>query len=152
MSYPSIFKVETLANNKKRLDKLTTKSKPLWGRMNAAQMLAHLNLTYDTSRGKVRIELQPFMHFFVKTFLKRTIVGDKPYPKNAKTAAYYEVVDDKNFEEEKSNLLQNMQWAFEKGEHYFEGRLTGSFGRLTAKEWSNLFQKHLDHHFQQFGL
>ncbi|NJB82163.1 DUF1569 domain-containing protein [Wenyingzhuangia aestuarii] len=152
MSYPSIFNVATLAENKKRLDKLTTDSQPLWGKMDAAQMLAHLNLTYDTSRGRVRLELHPFMHFFVKTFLKKTIVDSKPYPKNAKTAPYFLVADSKVFEEEKSRLLQNMQWAFEKGEAYFEGRLTASFGRLTAKEWSNLFQKHLDHHFQQFGV
>lgn len=152
MSYPSIFKVATLAENKKRLDKLTSDSKPLWGKMNAAQMLAHLNATYDTSRGKVRIEMHPFMHFFLKTFLKKTIVGEKPYPKNSKTNPYYLVTEEKNFEQEKSELLQNMQWAFEKGESYFEGRLTRSFGHLTAKEWSNLFQKHLDHHFNQFGV
>ncbi|MDO6736776.1 DUF1569 domain-containing protein [Wenyingzhuangia sp. 2_MG-2023] len=152
MSYPSIFKVATLAENKKRLDKLTPESKPLWGKMSSAQMLAHLNLTYDTSRGKVRIELHPFMHVFLKTFLKKTLVGDKPYPKNAKTNPYYMVQEHKDFEEEKSLLLQNMQWVFEKGESYFEGRLTVSFGNLTAKEWSNLFQKHLDHHFNQFGV
>ncbi|WP_010135445.1 DUF1569 domain-containing protein [Ochrovirga pacifica] len=152
MPYPSIFEVATLAENKKRLDQLTPKTSPLWGKMSSAQMLAHLNKTYDTSRGKIRIEMDPFMHFFIKTFLKKTIVGNKPYPKNAKTNPYYLVTEIKDFEEEKSKLLQNMQWAFEKGSDYFEGRLTRSFGHLTAKEWSNLFQKHLDHHFQQFGV
>ncbi len=152
MSYPSIFKVATLAQNKKRLDKLTPDSKPLWGKMNAGQMLAHLNLTYDTSRGKVRVEMHPLMHFFIKKFLKKTVVDDKPYPKKSKTSPYFEVTESKDFNLEKDKFLQNMQWVFEKGESYFEGRLTSSFGRLTAKEWSNLFQKHLDHHFKQFGV
>lgn len=152
MSYPSIFEVATLAKNKKRLDRLTADTNPLWGNMTAAQMLAHLNLTYDTSRGKIRIEMHPFMHFFVKKFLKKTVVDSKPYPKNARTAPYFEVSEEKEFEYEKERFLQNMHWVFEKGEKYFEGRLTGSFGRLTSKEWSNLFQKHLDHHFNQFGV
>jgi hypothetical protein len=30
-----------------RVNKLTPESKPLWGTMNVAQMLAHCNVTYD---------------------------------------------------------------------------------------------------------
>jgi len=38
------------------------------------------------------------------------------------------------------------------GALYFEGRESLSFGKLTSKEWNNLFYKHIDHHFTQFGI
>jgi hypothetical protein len=38
------------------------------------------------------------------------------------------------------------------GETYFEGKPSPSFGKMTAKEWSNQFWKHMDHHFRQFGI
>ena len=152
MSYPFVFKPSTIEENKSRLEALTNKVQPLWGKMNVAQMLAHLNITYDIAQGKLKVKMNPIMGFILKTFIKKSIVGNKPYPKNSRTAPYFLVVDEKVFEDEKNKLLQNMEWAFEKGEAYFEGRPTGSFGKLTANEWSNLFQKHLDHHFKQFGV
>jgi hypothetical protein len=39
-----------------------------------------------------------------------------------------------------------------KGVEYFEGKESEGFGKLTAKEWSNLFYNHLNHHFNQFGV
>lgn len=152
MNYPSIFEADTLVQNKERLDILVKEAQPLWGKMNVAQMLAHLNVSYDVAQGKTKVEINPVMRFFLKTFIKKGVVGNKPYPKNGRTAPYFLVVDERDFEEEKKKLLENMQWVFDKGEAYFEGRATGSFGKLTAAEWSNLFQKHLDHHFQQFGV
>lgn len=152
MVYPSVFEAATLEENKKRLDKLTSQSQPLWGKMNVAQMLAHLNVTYDINRGKKEVKINAVMRFFFKLFLKKAVVGDKPYKKNGGTAPYFLITDERVFEEEKKNLLENMKWVFEKGETYYDGRATGSFGVLTVKEWSNLFQKHLDHHFKQFGV
>ncbi|MDO3693949.1 DUF1569 domain-containing protein [Wenyingzhuangia sp. chi5] len=152
MSYPSIFEADTLVQNKARLDLLSKEKQPLWGKMNVAQMIAHLNVSYDVSQGKTKVNINPVMRFFLKTFVKKAVVGDRPYAKNGRTAPYFLMVDEKDFENEKKRLLANMQWVFEKGETYFEGRPTGSFGKLTSKEWSNLFQKHLDHHFKQFGV
>ncbi|MGY5355356.1 DUF1569 domain-containing protein [Wenyingzhuangia sp. IMCC45467] len=152
MSYPFIFEADTLAKNKARLDLLTNHTQPLWGKMNVAQMLAHLSVSYDVAQGRTKVKINPVMRFVLKTFIKKGVVGDKPYPKNGRTAPYFLVVDERDFEVEKKKLLANMKWVFEKGETYFEGRPTESFGKLTAKEWSNLFQKHLDHHFKQFGV
>lgn len=152
MSYPYIFDADTLQNNKARLDVLTNETQPLWGKMNAAQMLSHLSVSYDLVQGNIKIKLNPIMRFILKTFIKKSVVGNKPYSKNGRTAPYFLMTDNKVFEDEKKRILKNMQWVFEKGEDYFEGNSTGSFGSLTAKEWSNLFQKHLDHHFNQFGV
>lgn len=152
MSYPFIFEASTLEENKVRLDALSNNTQPLWGKMDVAQMLAHLNVSYDVAQGKLNVKMNPIMGFILKTFIKKSVVGEKPYPKNSRTAPYFLISDEKVFEDEKKKLLQNMQWVFNQGEAYFDGRPTGSFGKLTSQEWSNLFQKHLDHHFQQFGV
>lgn len=47
MTLPSTFDFNTTQQHLQKLDKLTNETKPLWGKMNAAQMLAHLNVTYD---------------------------------------------------------------------------------------------------------
>jgi len=152
MAYPSTFEATTLEENKKRIDQLTTETQPLWGKMNVAQMLAHLNVTYRISRGDLKVEVKPITRFFLKTFVKKSVVGEKPYPKNGQTAPYFLMTEEKDFNLEKEYLLESMKWVFEKGSDFFDGRPTGSFGKLTAKEWSNMFQKHLDHHLKQFGV
>lgn len=152
MKYPSVFKLQTIVENKERLSELTVDTKPLWGKMDAGQMLAHLNITYDFCHGKKKAKLNPLMKFFLKKFVKKTVVGDKPYPKNGRTAPYFLVTDEKVFSEEKAKLIENMEWVIRQGEDYFKGRPTASFGSLSSQEWSNLFQKHLDHHFTQFGV
>jgi len=152
MAYPSTFEANTLEENKKRIDQLTTETQPLWGKMNVAQMLAHLNVTYRISRGDLKVEVKPITRFFLKTFVKKSVVGEKPYPKNGQTAPYFLMTEEKDFNLEKEYLLESMKWVFEKGSDFFDGRPTGSFGKLTSKEWSNMFQKHLDHHLKQFGV
>ncbi len=152
MSYLNTFDTSTLEKNKERLALLTTATQPKWGKMNAAQMLAHLNVSYLVSRGELKVKVNPIVRFLLKTFVKNTVVGNKPYAKNGKTASYFLIVDQRDFEAEKKKLIDNMQWVLDKGSVYFENRATGSFGKLTAQEWSVMFQKHIDHHFKQFGI
>jgi len=38
------------------------------------------------------------------------------------------------------------------GSARFEGKESHSFGKLTSKEWNNMFYKHLNHHLTQFGV
>lgn len=152
MSYPNIFEANTLEANKARLEQLTAAIQPKWGKMNVAQMVAHLNVGYAITKGDKKVKINSVMRFFLKTFIKKAVVGDKPFAQNGRTAPYFIVADDRDLEKEKKQLLENMKWVFNKGESYFEGRATDSFGKLSSKEWSNLFQKHLDHHFKQFGV
>ena len=35
---------------------------------------------------------------------------------------------------------------------YKQNERNTSFGVLSASQWSNMFYKHLDHHFRQFGV
>ena len=152
MKLLNTFDPATTSHTLQRLEKLTNETQPQWGTMNAAQMLAHVNVAYDLAYGKIPTKPNFFMKIFIKLFAKNFVVGEKPYPKNSRTAPVFLIADQRDFEKEKTRLINNIQQTEKNGAAYFEGRANPSFGPLTSKEWSNLFYKHLDHHFTQFGI
>ncbi|MCT4582394.1 MAG: DUF1569 domain-containing protein [Flavobacteriales bacterium] len=134
-----------------RLATISHETLPLWGKMNAAQMLAHLNVAYDMAYHQEAHKTSWLQKILLKTFVKKIVVGDKPYAKNSRTAPAFLITSEKEFENEKSRFIENLKTTEQKGVAYFEGRESASFGPLSAKEWSNMFYKHIDHHFAQFG-
>lgn len=151
MALPSIFNPEMTAKQLDRLNTITPESKALWGKMNSAQMLAHLNVSYDAAYGKIDAKPSAFAKIMLKLFVKKIVVGEKPYPKNSRTAPYFIVSDTREFEVEKAKLSAYIQQVESDGTAFFDGKESPSFGKMSAQEWSNQFYKHLDHHFTQFG-
>lgn len=135
-----------------RIEKLTPETKSKWGKMNVAQMLAHVCVSYDMAYGKVKPKYNFLTKFMLKTFVKGFVVGKKPYKKSSQTAPAFVIADERNFKIEKDRLIANIKLTESKGASHFEGLESSGFGVLTAKEWSNLFAKHLDHHLTQFGV
>lgn len=135
-----------------RINKLDSDSKELWGKMDVAQMLAHCNVTYEMVYDDIHPRPNGFMKFILKLLVKNNVVNEKPYSRNSKTAPQFLINGKCNFEIEKSRLINYINRTLELGENYFEGKESHSFGRLTAKEWNNMFAKHLDHHLSQFGV
>lgn len=152
MASPSIFDPKETQSALKRLDKLTNETTPQWGKMNAAQMLAHLNVAYDITYGEMKVNNSRFKKFMLKLFLKNFVVGEKPYKKNGPTAPQFLIADQRDFDKEKAKLRNYIGETEKNGVAYFDGRENSSFGKMTAQEWSNLFYKHMDHHFTQFGI
>lgn len=149
----NIFKKEVSEEVINRINNLKPEQKPLWGKMNAAQMLAHLNIQYQALYENQKFKKPNFlMRFIMKTFLKPIVTGDKPYKKNGKTAPYFLVTSDKDFEAEKSILIKNIQKTQKNGVEVLLPRDTKSFGKMTTKQWNNMLYKHVDHHLQQFGV
>lgn len=136
-----------------RIERLGPESKPLWGTMNVAQMLAHCNVAYE-------IVHEPGMHarpgaigrFFAGLFARAMVVGDKPYPRNSPTAPSFVIKEARDFAKEKARLLGYIEATFQQGAAHYDGLPNMTFGVLSAKEWNTLFSKHLDHHLRQFGV
>lgn len=150
--YPSIFAdgiTDSLIN---RLNQLSADTLPKWGVMNAGQMVAHCNVAYDMETGAVPVNNNLLMRFMLKTFVKKSVVGEKPYPKNGRTAPVFIISDERNFDLEKEKLVNHIKRVAANGADYYEGKENVSFGPLTAHEWSTLYYKHLDHHLRQFGV
>lgn len=134
-----------------RINQLTSNSKNLWGKMNVDQMLAHCNVPYDFVYTDKYPKPNAFKKFMIKLLAKNAVVGNKPFPKNSRTAPEFIMSDKKNFEVEKKVLIDNIKKTQKLGESYFENKESHSFGALSIQEWNTMFFKHLDHHLKQFG-
>ena len=135
-----------------RLNKLTPESKAIWGKMNVSQMLAHCNITYEMCYENKHKKPTGLVKFILKFFVKKFVTNEVPYKKGGKTAPQFIITDEKEFEVEKTRLKNYILKTQELGATHFEGKESHSFGILSSKEWNNMFAKHLDHHFNQFGV
>ena len=151
-SLPSTYEPQTLRDNTARLQRLTAATRPQWGKMNAGQMLAHLNVAYDIETGTQPVKTNFVLRWFLSKFVKDQVVGPKPYPKNGRTAPVFKITDERDFTRERDKLIGHLRRVSDNGASYYAGKDNPSFGKLTAEEWSTLFQKHLDHHLRQFGV
>jgi hypothetical protein len=132
---------------------LTPNSKPQWGKMNVAQMLAHCNVAYEIVHEPGKHAPPGFIgKWFANVFAKGLVIGDKPYPKNSPTAPMFLIKDAKDFAAEKTRLIAYINKTFKQGKSHFDGLENMTFGKLSAQQWNTLFSKHLDHHLRQFGV
>jgi len=134
-----------------RINQLTPTTQPQWGKMNVAQMLAHVNVAYDMAFTDKYPKPNFLMRWMLTRFVKPAVVGPKPYPKNGRTAPAFLVSPDQDFKKEQQQLIDYIKKTQTLGADHFEQKESNSFGKLDAQEWSTLFYKHLDHHLVQFG-
>ena len=139
-----------------RINSLNPATRPLWGKMNAAQMVAHVNRPYemvcDPHYAITHKRPNGLVRSLLKNFLKPIVVGPKPYKKNSRTAPEFVVSDERVLDVERKRLIAQIDQVQAWGTTHFEGKDNHSFGVMPAQEWNNLFAKHLEHHLQQFGV
>ncbi len=133
-----------------RLKGLQPASPRQWGKMDAAQMLTHCSVALEVACGDRR-KTQRLLGRIVAPFVKSSLLGDKPFMRNAPTDPEYRIADERDFEREKVRLSALVDRFCTRGPASAEGLVHSFFGRLTGEEWGRLMYKHLDHHLQQFG-
>lgn len=147
----SVFDANVVQELKNRINRLSTDSQPQWGKMSVDQMLAHLNVMYEMAFENKYPKPGGIKRWLLKAFVKNSVVNEKPYPKNSRTASQFLITDQRQFATEKARLLAYLDKTHQLGKNHFEGKESHSFGALTATEWNNMLFKHLDHHLNQFG-
>ncbi len=147
-----LFKEEEVQETIKRINTLTAETNGLWGKMHVSQMLAHCCVAYEMTYENKYPKPNAIKKALLKTFVKKAVVGDKPYPKNGRTAPEFLITDNRDFELERKRLIQYIEKTQKLGAEYFNNKESHSFGKLTKKEWNTMFSKHLDHHLTQFGV
>ena len=95
----SLFNAEDNNSIQYRINKLTPDSKPLWGKMNVSQMLAHLQPTMLVSFGELELK-GGIMGFLFGKIAKKKIVTKEPFKQNIPTLKQFKVVPG-DFETEK---------------------------------------------------
>ncbi len=132
-----------------RIHKLSAQTQPQWGKMNVAQMLAHLQQPIGVAQGVHKLPRTLFGRI-VGPMVKSIIYNDKPFKRNLPTDKSFVMISyEKDFEKEKQSLI-NMINNFK--EESIVNETHTFFGKLTRKQWSVGTWKHLDHHLQQFGV
>jgi hypothetical protein len=152
MALPNIFTTSVANGVIARINKLSAATPAQWGKMNATQMLAHNNVTFEFAYEEKHNKPNFFMAFILKNLVKKGLVNEVPYKKNSSTAPEFIIGDDRNFDVEKKRLIEYINKTQQLGEKQFDGRVSMIFGAMTTTEWNNLFYKHIDHHLTQFGV
>jgi hypothetical protein len=133
-----------------RLSGLQPSSPRQWGKMTIAQMLAHCSITLEVPCGD-RVKTQRLLGRVFGPFVRSSALGDKPFPRGAPTDPEYKIVDQRDFDAEKSRLVALVNRFCARGPQNVDGIVHAFFGRLTADQWGRLMYKHLDHHLRQFS-
>jgi hypothetical protein len=132
-----------------RIYQLTPEAKAVWGKMNAGQMLAHLQIPIGIALGSHYIKGHWLMKLILPYF-KKLLFNEKPYKQNLPTdKSYITTGIIKDFEKEKQQLLEMLN-RFNEATMINEAHPV--FGKLTKEQWSKATWKHLDHHLKQFGV
>ena len=145
-----LYEPATAHEVRERIARLAPDTIPVWGKMNAAQALAHCAEAMKMGTGETVPQRIFIGRLFGSLARKRMIVAGHPMPRNVKTHPTLLAPAECDFDAERRRLLQIVERFIEAGPsgctkhpHFF-------FGPLTPTEWSSLMYRHLDHHLQQF--
>ena len=148
----NLFEESRVEEIKERLKKLGADSQRLWGKMNAAQMLAHCSEAMKMALGDIRPPRMLFGRMLGLIIKPLALRNDEPMHKNSPTVKGLMVQDERNFETEREQLYKLID-RFAKGKTQgLTNHPHSFFGRLTSEQWAILMHKHLDHHLRQFGV
>jgi hypothetical protein len=133
-----------------RINMLKPQSQHLWGKMDVAQMMAHCSILLRIARG---LDTPPrrWIGILIGWMFKEQFFGDRPLPKNSPTDKTFKVVDERQFEKEKTILIEHIKAFSAGGPDACTKHPNPFFGTLSPEEWARGQYKHLDHHLQQFG-
>ena len=148
MEVKSLFDTTVRQDIISRINQLTPQSQRQWGKMDPAQMLAHLQMPIGVGIGAHKFP-RTFIGRIFGPFAKKMLYNDKPFSRNLPTDSSFIMKDPRDFEIEKQQLI-SMIYQF--NENNIVDTPHPFFGKLTKEQWAKGTWKHLDHHLQQFGV
>lgn len=132
-----------------RFGRIEPGRRPLWGKMDAPRMVAHLNDALRMGLGELATKPKGNA-LFRNPVVRWLLINVLPWPKGTPTAPELLAAppggwdaDTRAFRE----LLERVGAADPRGswpEHPM-------FGRLSGRGWGELVYRHVDHHLRQFG-
>jgi hypothetical protein len=131
-----------------RINTLTPQTQQQWGKMNVAQMLAHVQIPMGVALGTHTVKGNTIMKMILPLF-KKMLYDERPWKQGLPTDKTFIMTgQSKDFANEKNQLLDKIN-------RFTEANMINEkhpvFGKLTKEQWSKATWKHLDHHLKQFG-
>lgn len=134
-----------------RIDRLRPDSARRWGKMDAAQTMAHCALGVEAATGDAQLS-RPLFARLIGPLFKGWVIGPKPFSKNSPTHPQLVMTSPRDFEREKARLVAAIRKFHDAGPTSAERYEHGFVGKLSGEEWGRMQHKHLDHHLRQFGV
>jgi hypothetical protein len=135
-----------------RINKITADSKPLWGKMNAAQVMAHCTAPLKMAHGEIKGKRGLISFLFGKMAKKKYITKNEAFGNNLPTDPNFIFPDAKEFEEERKKLIAKLNEFAERGPKAITTMPHSFFGTMSPEEWDVIQTKHIEHHLNQFGV
>jgi hypothetical protein len=147
----NLFDAAEIAEIRGRITRLNAHSRAQWGRMNVAQVLAHLTAGFELALGDIRPP-RALIGRVIGWAIKPLALGnDAPMRPNSPTAQELVRLDERDVEVERTRLLATLDRFVASGPAGCTTHPHPFFGRLTPQEWAIQMYKHVDHHLRQFG-
>lgn len=146
----NLFDSDAVAEVISRIDNLRPASQRLWGKMDAAQMMAHCSAALDMASGRINPP-RIWIGCLIGPLVKPIYTNEKPLSRNSPTDKKLVVSDRRDFLGEQERLRLWVRQFHEGGESHCTRHPHPFFGSLTPQDWSRGMYKHLDHHLRQFG-
>jgi Protein of unknown function (DUF1569) len=134
----------------KRIEQLTPETRGQWGKMDVAQMMAHLSNGLALTLGDKKPP-RSLIGRIVGGFVKASAFNDSSFPRNSPTDISLRVTDAKNFLAEKTRVIALLNRFNQAGLAGITTHPHPFFGFLTPEEWGKLQYKHFNYHLEQFG-
>jgi hypothetical protein len=148
----NLFEAARVEEVKERILRLRPDSERVWGRMSAAQAVAHCSAGVELALGD-RLPPQMLLGRILGKMLKPKVLGnDQPMRRNSPTVKGLVVQDERDLGKEQERLRGLIDRFAARGPAGCTKHPHSFFGRLTPEEWAILMYKHLDHHLRQFGV
>jgi hypothetical protein len=148
----NLFDDRRVTEVKARIAQLQPDSPRLWGKMNAAQALAHCAAGLELALGS-KTPPRKWIGWVIGPLIKPKVLGnDEPFRRNSPTVEGLVVADERSLTRERERLYMMIDRFVLAGPPGCTDHPHSFFGPLKPEEWAILMYKHLDHHLRQFGV
>ncbi|WP_299273985.1 phenylacetic acid degradation bifunctional protein PaaZ [uncultured Psychroserpens sp.] len=151
-----VFVEMTDAKIEECLSKLNEDTKPQWGIMTPQHMIEHLEYTYKIAAGEIQ-DFEVATPEKILEKVKNSLYNYRKFPKNSNFPLLEKDTLDDLKHENLAIAIETFKAQRAAYLNYFkenpEATLSNMvFGELNRYEWYLMERKHLNHHFEQFGL
>jgi hypothetical protein len=148
----NLFESARVEEVKQRIARLRPDSERQWGKMKAAQAVAHCSAGLELAVGD-GIPPRLLLGRIIGRMVKPMALGnDEPMRRNSPTVKDLLVQDERDLRTERERLCGLIDRFATAGPQGCTVHPHSFFGPLTPDEWATLMYKHLDHHLRQFGV
>ena len=135
------------------LNGLSSSKTPLWGKMNAQEMVEHLSDMLMMSRGTGNFSIDVDAETIARR--QQFLLSDKEMAKNIAVPFTKDIIELRHDELELALDEFTEEWM--NFTEYYENNPSASvihpyYGDLDFNLWLKMHDKHFMHHFKQFGL